>query len=252
MQDGSEIFWNASLGDLKRGYIEEQHCFTCLLCGKSFAKGVVYPEEGILYEVERYMRVHIEKIHGSVFDYLMQMDKKLTGLTDHQKSLLQLFYQGKSDKETQAEMSIGSASTIRNHRFVLKEKERQAKVFLAIMELVRERDQYAPAFIDMHNQARMIDDRYNVTRNEYETIVKKCFPEGVGGQLKTFPLKQKQKIVVLREICKRFEIDTNYTEKEVNQILKAVYDDYVTLRRYLIEYGFLDRKSDGSQYWRKV
>jgi hypothetical protein len=31
-----------------------------------------------------------------------------------------------------------------------------------------------------------------------------------------------------------------------------VYDDYVTVRRYLIEYGFLDRKDDGSQYWLKA
>ncbi|HDR8220879.1 TPA: DUF2087 domain-containing protein, partial [Bacillus cereus] len=27
---------------------------------------------------------------------------------------------------------------------------------------------------------------------------------------------------------------------------------FVTLRRYLIEYGFLDRTDDGSQYWVKL
>ena len=53
------------------------------------------------------------------------------------------------------------------------------------------------------------------------------------------------------EISKRFQIGKIYGEKEVNQILKMVYEDYVTLRRYLIEYGFLDRKPDGSQYWLK-
>jgi len=57
--------------------------------------------------------------------------------------------------------------------------------------------------------------------------------------------------VILREIIKRFQNDRIYTEKEVNEILKAIYDDYVTLRRYLIEYGFLDRKLDGNQYWIK-
>ncbi|MBJ6950597.1 DUF2087 domain-containing protein, partial [Vibrio cholerae] len=30
------------------------------------------------------------------------------------------------------------------------------------------------------------------------------------------------------------------------------YPDFVTLRRYLIEYGFLDRTDDGSQYWVKL
>ena len=40
-----------------------------------------------------------------------------------------------------------------------------------------------------------------------------------------------------------------YTEKELNTILVESFDDYVTIRRYLIEYGFLDRKKDGSRYW---
>ena len=30
-----------------------------------------------------------------------------------------------------------------------------------------------------------------------------------------------------------------------------MYEDYVHIRRYLIEYGFLDRKADGSAYWVK-
>lgn len=51
------------------------------------------------------------------------MDNKLTGLTDHQKSLLLLFYQGKSNQEVQEELEIESASTVRHHRFALKEKE---------------------------------------------------------------------------------------------------------------------------------
>jgi hypothetical protein len=56
---------------------------------------------------------------------------------------------------------------------------------------------------------------------------------------------------VLQEIADEFQRGQAYTEKEVNQILKAVNDDYVTVRRYLIEYGYLDRKPDGSQYWLK-
>jgi hypothetical protein len=56
---------------------------------------------------------------------------------------------------------------------------------------------------------------------------------------------------VLREVARRFETERFYNEKEVNELLKTVYDDFVTLRRYLIEYGFMDRKPDGSQYWLK-
>jgi len=247
----SDLFWNATIAELKQGYREEKDAFLCLLCGEKVEKGVIYPHEGTLYEAERYMRVHIEDAHGSVFDYLIGLDRKLTGLTDHQNQLLRMFYQGKSDEEVKRELGVGSASTIRHHRFVLKEKERQAKLFLTLMELLKERDRHAPAFVPMHKTARMVDERYNITQEEQEKIVAKYFPDGPQGRLAKFPLKQKQKLVVLREIAKRIEGDRLYSEKEINQVLKAVYDDYVTIRRYLIDYGFVDRKPDGSQYWLK-
>jgi hypothetical protein len=248
----TELFWNTSLKELKRGYIETEKECICLLCGAKIEKGIIYPKDGVLYEARRYTEVHIETAHQSVFEYLIHLDKRLTGLTDHQNSLLQLFYQGKSDVEIQQEMSIGSASTIRNHRFVLKEKERQARVFLTIMELLKEKDQHAPNFISLHKTATVVDERYNVTREESEKILKKYFPDGPEGPLATFSMKEKSKLVVLREIAGRFEAGRMYDEKEVNELLKTIYEvDYVTLRRYLIEYGFLDRKPDGSRYWLK-
>lgn len=64
----------------------------------------------------------------------------MTGLSDVQKRVLELFYQGAADAEIQAELGFGSTSTVRNHRFQLKEKERQARVFLALMELLHERE----------------------------------------------------------------------------------------------------------------
>jgi len=247
----TDFFWNASLDELKRGYIQDKNSYVCLLCGDKIDKGIIYPYKNLLYEAERYMRIHIENAHGSVFKYLLAMDKKFTGLTDHQSQLLHLFYQGKSDKEVQQETGIGSPSTIRHHRFALKEKERQAKIFLAIMELLKEKDNYAPAFISPHKTAKMVDDRYDITQDEQETITKKFFTEGPHKSLKKFPPREKQRLVVLREITKLLESERTYSEKELNQILKVIYDDYVLIRRYLIEYGFLDRKSDGSQYWLK-
>ena len=247
----SELFWNASLAELKRGYVDDHTAYICLLCGEKIEKGIVYPYEDILYEAERYMRIHIESSHQSVFDHLIGMDKKLTGLTEHQNHLLRLFYEGKSDKEVQQEMEIGSTSTIRHHRFALKEKERQAKIFLAMMELLKEKDQYAPAFIPPHQTAKMIDDRYDITEEEQEKMIQKFFMDEPNGCLKRFPPKEKQRLIVLKEIAKRIESERMYDEKELNEVLKAIFDDYVMIRRYLIEYGFLDRKPDGSQYWLK-
>jgi DNA-binding CsgD family transcriptional regulator len=244
----SNVFWNAPFDELKKGYIQDCDSFTCLLCGKKIEKGIVYPFENTFYEAERYMRIHIERTHVSIFDYLLGMDKKLTGLTEHQKKLLSLFYQGKNDKDIQKELGIGSVSTIRHHRFALKEKERQAKTFLAMMELLKEKDEYAPAFVPVHKTATMIDERYNITQDEQEQMVNKYFSDGV---LTKFPQKEKQRLIVLREISNHLKMDYQYDEQELNQILKGFYEDYVLIRRYLVEYGFLDRKSDGTSYWLK-
>ncbi len=247
-----ELFENASLEQIKRGFREVEEYYECLICGKKIYKGIIYPDDGLLYEAGKYIRIHIEKYHKSVFDYLIQLDKKSTGLSEHQSRILQLFYQGKSDKEVQRELGIGSTSTIRNHRFALKEKERQAKVFLAIMELLKEQDtKHGLRTKDSPNKSENGNDCYNVTEKERAEVLKKYFPEGIAGSLKTFYMKEKNKLVVLQEIAKRFEKERVYTEKEVNKILEAVYSDYVILRRYLIEYGFLARKADGSQYWLK-
>ncbi|WP_066062980.1 DUF2087 domain-containing protein [Neobacillus soli] len=247
----SELFWNASIEGLKQGFMEESDFYTCLLCGEKVEKGIIYPHDGILYEAERFMKIHIENTHDSVFGYLIGLNKKFTGLTDHQNHLLRLFYQGKNDAEVQMITGIGSASTIRHHRFALKEKERQAKTFLTIMELLKEKDKHAPIFIPVPKTAKMLDERYNITQVERAEIVKKYFPDGMGGRLRKFPLKEKQKLVVLSEIVKHLNRERTYDEKDLNQALMPFHDDYALIRRYLIEYGFLDRMPDGSEYWLK-
>jgi hypothetical protein len=247
----NDAFWGCSLEELKQGYVQKADRYTCLLCGISTEEGIIYPEDGRYYDARKFMGKHIESKHGSVFDYLISLDKKLTGLTDHQNSLLRLFYEGQSDDDIRKQLGIGSASTIRNHRFVLKEKERQSRVFLVLMELLKERDRHAPEIVNVHKTARMVDERYHITAEEMTKTLSKYFPEGPKGPMTTFDVKEKQKLILLRELAKRFEPQRIYTEKEVNEILASAYEDYASLRRYLIEYGFMDRQPDGSQYWLK-
>lgn len=47
---------------------------------------------------------------------------------------------------------------------------------------------------------------------------------------------------------KNFVRNREYTENEVNKVLKRMYEDYPTLRRALIEYGFFDRSNDCKVY----
>ena len=96
-------------------------------------------------------------------------------------------------------------------------------------------------------EANMMDDRY-VTKIERDEILKNYIKD---GKVKVFPSKEKKKIVILQFIVDKFESDKKYSEKGVNEIIKSLIDDYVSARRYLIEYGFMDRKKDGSEYWVK-
>lgn len=254
VNDLPEIFWNASVEEIKRGYIfkEDTGEYLCLICGKSFVKGIVYPEADILYEAEKYMEVHIVKEHSSTFEFLINLEKKYTGLTDHQKNLLSYFHKGYSDSDIVKKQESGSTSTIRNHRFTLREKEKQAKVFLAIMELLNRKTGKKESLINVHRSATMTDERYATTEEENEQTLCKYFKHGLEGPLTEFPTREKRKIVVLRHIVKRFDLNKKYTEKEINEVLKGIYPDFATVRRYLIEYGFMDRHDDGSLYWVKI
>lgn len=248
----TDLLEHASIQELKKGYVENEHYYTCLFCNEKIEKGIIYPHNEQLLEAKKLMQTHITEIHHSVFNYLIGLNKKMTGLTEHQRNLLYLFYEGQTDNEIQKKLGIGSTSTIRQHRFALKEKERQAKTFLAMMELLKEKDSFMPSeFVPIHSTATMVDDRYNVTNEEQQELIAKYFPNGINASISRFPKKEKHKIVILREIAKLLPEDKIYTEKELNTILKTYHEDYVLIRRYLIEYGFMDRKDDGSAYWVK-
>ncbi|WP_238162495.1 DUF2087 domain-containing protein [Cohnella sp. AR92] len=249
----SDLFWEVPLHELVQGYAyrEEQGAYLCLACGESFEQGIVFPHDGVFYEASRFVQVHLAEAHGSMFEYLMGLDKKLTGLTDLQKRLLTLFHEGLSDNEIVKTMEGGSSSTIRNHRFALRERAKQAKVFLALMELADGRTAKPQRLITPHKTATMVDERYAVTEQERESVMKIYFKEGPDGPLSEIPRKEKRKLVVLRHLARQFSDNKKYTEKEVNEVLKKRHADFATLRRYLIEYGFMDREPNGSLYWIK-
>lgn len=68
------------------------------------------------------------------------------------------------------------------------------------------------------------------------------------GRLKQIPAQQKKKQIILEVIAAEFEPGRKYSEREVNQVLMDFNDDYASLRRFLIEFGFLAREQD--VYWR--
>jgi hypothetical protein len=59
-----------------------------------------------------------------------------------------------------------------------------------------------------------------------------------------------RRMAQLEKAAEGFELEVKYTEREVNDILSVYFDDHVFARRLLVEWGFIDRESDGSSYWR--
>lgn len=69
-----------------------------------------------------------------------------------------------------------------------------------------------------------------------------------GGRLAQLPATRTKRLVILEHLAAMFEPGVRYAEKEVNAILRAWHDDYVSLRRYLVDERLLDREH--GHYWR--
>lgn len=70
------------------------------------------------------------------------------------------------------------------------------------------------------------------------------------GTIKRLPSQSAQLKVVLNYLVQAFTPGADYTEKEVNTIIRRFHVDVSGLRRDLVDAGLLDRERDGSRYWR--
>ena len=86
------------------------------------------------------------------------------------------------------------------------------------------------------------DFRYDLSFDDY---LQAAFTD---GRLDALPTKRTKRLVVLDHLAQRFEPGERYTERQVNASLAQVSADTATLRRYLVDEGFLDRA--GGEYWR--
>ncbi|MFD9721330.1 DUF2087 domain-containing protein [Streptomyces sp. NBC_00690] len=71
------------------------------------------------------------------------------------------------------------------------------------------------------------------------------------GRLTAIPRKTARREQVLTHLAETlFTPEREYTEREVNEALLTVHDDFPALRRYLVTSGLLVRPRDGSSYRR--
>lgn len=68
----------------------------------------------------------------------------------------------------------------------------------------------------------------------------------------TLPRDDLKKQEILQKIAEKFEKDREYTEHEVNEIIKSFEaDDYTLFRRELVNFNYLGKDSFRGIYWLK-
>lgn len=77
---------------------------------------------------------------------------------------------------------------------------------------------------------------------EYRSNVINTFFE--YGKLRSIPVQQKKRKIVLEKIAKNFESNKEYSEREVNIIIADFNDDFCTIRREMVGFNILQRRNN--------
>lgn len=73
-----------------------------------------------------------------------------------------------------------------------------------------------------------------------------------NGKVIRWPKKWPDRLQVLAYLSEKFEPDTSYHERDMNEILKQwhTFGDWALLRRELYDHGFFERNTSGTEYRR--
>lgn len=81
--------------------------------------------------------------------------------------------------------------------------------------------------------------------DDEESVLRSFFRD---GRLIDVPAKESKRRIVLERIALEFEPGVRYDEREVNAVVGRFFNDHASLRRYLVDDGFLTRER--GIYWR--
>lgn len=93
---------------------------------------------------------------------------------------------------------------------------------------------------DIIKDNRKQDEMLNQREEEYKENVLKSFFK--YDKLKSIPVQNKKKEIVLKKIVESFDEERDYLEKEVNLIIADFHDDFCTIRRDLVGFNLMERK----------
>lgn len=125
--------------DLMKGYVYDDchRVYTCIFCGEIYEEDLIYKYNEQLCTAKKAVEAHILEEHQSPFDFLLSLGKRHTGLTERQEEIFKILYDER-DNQVIAEQMETTPATVRSYRFKIREKLRQAKVYMAITYLIEQ------------------------------------------------------------------------------------------------------------------
>ncbi len=83
-------------------------------------------------------------------------------------------------------------------------------------------------------------DEQQKREDEYRRKVMESFFD--HGKLRSIPVQRKKKVICYEVIASKFDIGKEYSEKELDEIISEIHEDYCTIRRDMISEGMLTRE----------
>lgn len=85
-----------------------------------------------------------------------------------------------------------------------------------------------------------IDEQQKREEQYRQKVIKAFFDY---DKLRSIPVQRKKKLICYERIAEQFEIGKVYEEKEVNEIISPIHEDYCTIRRDMISEGIFKREN---------
>lgn len=130
-------------------------------------------------------------------------------------------------------------TVLREHALVVEEADETSRYQLDVDELRRVS---RVAFATQRAESAIADG------NAWEQKVLRDFVK--NDRLTSIPASHKKRQVILRWLAKQVPADTPIPEREIRTILEQFHSDFATLRRELVDNGFLTRER--GIYWRST
>lgn len=170
-------------GNLIDGYVydEKYKSYTCIFCGEIFNEGFIYNNNENLFSASKMMEIHIKEEHDGAFDFLLGLDRKHNNLTERQREIHGIIY-NETDNGIIAKKMETTPATVRSYKFKMRERLRQAKVYMALYSLI-EKENEKNEQLDSENirdiaiYERLKEANKDQENLEIEDIVKKEFSE---------------------------------------------------------------------------